>query len=132
MRVNAFRWDLTRRLVERMGPDRGGLAAAMTTGHEAFIPAAQEEALRGAGLAHIISISGLHMAIVGGFIFGLLRLAVAGVPGLALRLPGRKIAAAGGMVRYSSGSGSSAAAGRRSRAAAAATPRAAPASPPIR
>ncbi len=98
MRVNAFRWDLTRRLVERMGPDRGGLAAAMTTGHEAFVPAAQEEALRAAGLAHIISISGLHMAIVGGFIYGLLRLAVAGVPGLALRLPGRKIAAIGGMI----------------------------------
>ena len=98
MRVNAFRWDLTRRLVDRMGPDRGGLAAAMTTGHEAFVPAAQVEALRAAGLAHIISISGLHMAIVGGFVFGLLRLAVAGIPALALRLPGRKIAAGGGMI----------------------------------
>ncbi|MCA6229787.1 MAG: ComEC family DNA internalization-related competence protein, partial [Phenylobacterium sp.] len=87
MRINAFRWDLTRRLVDRMGPDRGGLAAAMTTGHEAFVPAAQVEALRAAGLAHIISISGLHMAIVGGFVFGLLRLGVAGVPALALRLP---------------------------------------------
>jgi competence protein ComEC len=81
-----------------MGPDRGGLAAAMTTGHEAFVPAAQVEALRAAGLAHIISISGLHMAIVGGFVFGLLRLAVAGVAALALRFPGRKIAAAGGMI----------------------------------
>lgn len=98
MRINAFRWDLTRRLVDRMGPDRGGLAAAMTTGHEAFVPAAQVEALRAAGLAHIISISGLHMAIVGGFVFGLLRLAVAAVPALALRLPGRKIAAGGGLI----------------------------------
>ena len=97
MRVNAFRWDLTRRLVEAMGSDRGGLAAAMTTGHEAFVPTAQVEALRAAGLAHIISISGLHMAIVGGFVFGLARLAVAGLPSLALRIAGRKIAALAGM-----------------------------------
>jgi competence protein ComEC len=37
----------------------------MTTGHEAFIPREQVDNLRAAGLAHIISISGLHMAIVG-------------------------------------------------------------------
>ena len=98
MQVNAFRWDLTRRLVDRMGVDRGGLAAAMTTGHEAFVPPAQVEALRAAGLAHIISISGLHMAIVGGFVYGLARLAVAVSPWLALRLSGRKIAAASGMI----------------------------------
>lgn len=97
MRVNAFRWDLTRRLVGRMGVERGGLAAAMTTGHEAFVPPAQVEALRAAGLAHIISISGLHMAIVGGFVFGLVRLAVAAAPVLALRLAGRKLAAVAGM-----------------------------------
>ncbi|MFM8376920.1 MAG: ComEC/Rec2 family competence protein, partial [Phenylobacterium sp.] len=97
MGVNALRWDITRRLVERMGPERGGLAAAMTTGHEAFVPPAQVEALRAAGLAHIISISGLHMAIVGGFVFGLVRLGVAAAPVLALRLAGRKIAAGAGI-----------------------------------
>lgn len=96
--VNAFRWSLTRRLVDQLGPDRGGLAAAMTTGHEAFVPPAQVEALRAAGLAHIISISGLHMAIVGGFVFALVRLTVALAPALALRLSGRKLAAAAGGV----------------------------------
>jgi competence protein ComEC len=68
----------------------------MTTGHEAFVPPAQVEALRAAGLAHIISISGLHMAIVGGFVFALVRLAVALAPALALRVSGRKLAAAAG------------------------------------
>lgn len=96
VRVNALRWSLTRRIVEQLGPDRGGLAAAMTTGHEAFVPPAQVEALRAAGLAHIISISGLHMAIVGGFVFALVRGAVALTPSVALRLPGRKLAAVAG------------------------------------
>ena len=97
MRVNAARWALTRRIVEALGPETGGLAAAMTTGHEAFIPREQVDNLRAAGLAHIISISGLHMAIVGGFAFGAARLGVAAWPWLALRVPGKKVAALVGL-----------------------------------
>ena len=59
----------------------------MTTGHEAFIPQQQVDDLRAAGLAHIISISGLHMAIVGGFVFAVARLLIAAWPWLALRVP---------------------------------------------
>ena len=98
MRVNAVRWAMTRRIVDTLGPETGGLAAAMTTGHEAFIPRQQVDDLRVAGLAHIISISGLHMAIVGGFVFAAARLAVAAWPWLALRIPGKKLAAALGLL----------------------------------
>ncbi len=97
MAVNATRWALTQRIVAALGPETGGLAAAMTTGHEAFIPREQVDNLRAAGLAHIISISGLHMAIVGGFAFAAARLGVAAWPWLALRAPGKKIAAAVGL-----------------------------------
>lgn len=97
MRVNAVRWALTRRIVEALGPETGGLAAAMTTGHEAFIPREQVDNLRAGGLAHIISISGLHMAIVGGFAFAAARIAVAAWPWLALRVHGKKIAAVVGL-----------------------------------
>src|SRR3989344_1232770 len=93
MAVNATRWALTLRIAEALGPETGGLAAAMTTGHEAFIPREQVENLRAAGLAHIISISGLHMAIVGGFAFAFARLAVAAWPWLAPRGPGQKLGA---------------------------------------
>jgi competence protein ComEC len=93
MRINALRWALTRRIVDTLGVQSGGLAAAMTTGHDAFIPKDEVNDLRAAGLAHIISISGLHMAIVGGFVFALLRFAIAAWPWLALRVPGKKLAA---------------------------------------
>jgi competence protein ComEC len=66
----------------------------MTTGEEAYIPKAQVDDLRTAGLAHIISISGVHMAIVGGFTFAALRLLIACWPWLALRIDGKKLAAA--------------------------------------
>jgi competence protein ComEC len=97
MAINAWRWTLTRRIIDSLGYRTGGLAAAMTTGHEAFIPKQQTDDLRAAGLAHIISISGVHMAIVGGFTFALIRLGVAAWPWLALRVPGKKVAAVVGL-----------------------------------
>jgi competence protein ComEC len=97
MRVNAMRWALTQRIIDTLGYGSGGLAAAMTTGHEAFIPKQQVDDLRVAGLAHIISISGVHMAIVGGFVFFAVRFAIAVWPWLALRVPGKKVAALFGL-----------------------------------
>ncbi|WP_233243113.1 MULTISPECIES: ComEC/Rec2 family competence protein [unclassified Caulobacter] len=97
MTVNRFRWRLAGRILAAMGPTSGGIGAAMVTGHEAWITPEQTEAMRASGLAHILSISGLHMAIVGGFVFGLARLAIAASPWLALRAPGKKIAAVAGL-----------------------------------
>jgi competence protein ComEC len=94
MQVNALRWRLTEDIVRTLGEETGGLAAAMTTGEQAFVPQAQVDALRAAGLAHIISISGVHMAIVGGFTFAGIRLLIACWPWLALRIDGKKAAAA--------------------------------------
>ncbi len=97
MAVNALRWRLAERIVARMGPDSGGIGAAMVTGHEAWVTPEQTEAMRASGLAHILSISGLHMAIVGGFVFTAARVLVAAWPWLALRVPGKKVAAAAGL-----------------------------------
>ena len=97
MAVNAFRWRLARRILSDMGPESGGVAVAMVTGHEAWITPEQTEAMRASGLAHILSISGLHMAIVGGFVFAAARLAIAAWPWFALRVPGKKIAAVAGL-----------------------------------
>lgn len=98
MQVNAVRWALAKRIVAEMGVESGGLAAAMITGHEAFVPKEQVDDLRASGLAHIISISGLHMAIVGGFTFAAVRLAVAAWPWAALRVSSKKVAAAAGLL----------------------------------
>ena len=101
MGVNAMRWRLAESIVRQMSPSSRGLGAAMITGHEAWIDQAPEARLRDAGLAHIISISGVHMAIVGGFVFFLVRTLVALWPGLALRVPGKKVAAVAGLIAIS-------------------------------
>ena len=98
MAVNGLRYDLAKRIVARLGMRTGGVAAAMTTGHEAWLDPAQVDVMRDSGLAHILSISGLHMAVVGGFAFFLVRLLVAAWPWLALRVSGKKVAAWAGLM----------------------------------
>lgn len=99
MRLNRLRWSITERLVQTTAPDWkngraiGGFAAALVTGHENFIPQSLIQDMRDSGLAHILSISGVHMAIVGGFIFFALRAVMASIPWLALHVPVKKWAA---------------------------------------
>jgi competence protein ComEC len=97
MAVNGMRFDLARRIVARLGERTGGIAAAMTTGQEAWLNPDDVDVMRDSGLAHILSISGLHMAVVGGFAFFLVRLLVAASPWLALRVSGKKVAAVAGL-----------------------------------
>lgn len=95
--INAQRYALAERIVARVGLPAGGVAAAMVTGHETWLDPAEVETMRVSGLAHILSISGLHMAVVGGFSFFLARLLIAACPPLALRIHGKKAAAAFGL-----------------------------------
>ncbi|GAW39901.1 ComEC family competence protein [Brevundimonas sp. SH203] len=97
MAVNGARYGLARRIVARLGERTGGIAAAMTTSHETWINQEDLDVMRDSGLAHILSVSGLHMAIVGGFVFFGVRLGVAAWPWLALRVPGKKVAALAGL-----------------------------------
>jgi len=96
--INAMRWRVSSYLVGVMGETNGAVAAAMVSGHQAWLQTQQVNDMRAAGLAHILSISGLHMAIVGGFAFFAIRFLIAAVPKMALRINGKKLAAAVGLV----------------------------------
>ena len=76
----------------------GGFAAAITTGDRAGMDADVLEALRASNLAHLLAISGLHMGLLTGFVFAALRLGLAAIPGVALRWPVRKFAAAAALI----------------------------------
>lgn len=102
LKLNEMRWRLSQALVDTIKPvfgtGIGGFAAALVTGQQAWVPQPMVQSMRDSGLAHILSISGVHMAIVGGFAFFSLRLILASFPWLALRVPVKKVAAALGMV----------------------------------
>ena len=69
------------------------MAAAILTGDRSGIPQDTLEDLRRSNLAHLLAISGLHMGLLTGVVFGGLRFALALIPWIALRWPIKKVAA---------------------------------------
>jgi len=74
------------------------IAAALLNGEQTGIPKPVMDDMRRSGLAHLLSVSGLHVALVAGLVFGALRAVLALVEPLALRWPIKKIAAVGGIL----------------------------------
>lgn len=72
----------------------GAFASAIITGDRSDIDPEVLESLRASNLAHLLAISGLHMGLLSGFVFALLRYGFALFPYLALRIRPKKIAAA--------------------------------------
>ncbi len=74
------------------GPGRGrdakaaAAARAMITGDEGGLDAAGSQRFRDAGVAHVLSVSGLHLAVVALLGFAAVRRAWAAVPALAMRV----------------------------------------------
>jgi len=89
-----WRAGVARHIADRIGGAEGEIAAALITGVRAGIPERVNDALRVTGLYHIVSISGLHMALVAGTVMVALRSLFALMPGFAMRHPVKKYAAA--------------------------------------
>jgi len=88
-----MRLTMTARIAAALPGSGGGIAAALVTGQRGGIGEDEENALRDAGLAHVLAIAGLHMALVGGGIFWLVRAVLAAIPAIVLRHPIKKWAA---------------------------------------
>jgi len=91
--VETLRTRMTARIHQVLPGSTGGIASALITGDRAAISDEDEQALRDAGLAHVLAIAGLHMALVGGGLFWVIRALLAAVPAVALRYPIKKWAA---------------------------------------
>ena len=96
--VEDLRLTMTQRIQARIPGSLGGVASALITGERGGISEEDEQALRDAGLAHVLAIAGLHMALMAGGIFWLLRAVLAAIPAIALRFPIKKWAAAGALM----------------------------------
>lgn len=85
---------LSRHVREQLGGSAGGIAAALASGDRGGIGEADAQAMRDAGLAHLLSISGLHVSavIAAGYVLAIRLLALWPWLALRVRLP---IAAAG-------------------------------------
>jgi competence protein ComEC len=88
--VEAVRDAINARIRAAVPGDAGAIASALITGKRDAISAPANEAMYVSSLAHVLSISGYHMAIVAGVVFFAFRAGLALIPGLATRRPIKK------------------------------------------
>ncbi len=93
IRIFALRMALSRTITERLTGSEGAFATAILTGDRSRIDPAALEALRASNLAHLLAISGLHMGLLTGVVFAMIRIGLALTPTVALRVDPKKIAA---------------------------------------
>ena len=96
--ISKLRLGISNRISRGLDMPASSLASALMIGERQSVPDENMEAIRAAGLAHMLAISGLHVGLFSGVIFFVTRFVMASIPILALRHPIKKYAAIIAMV----------------------------------
>ena len=96
--VDGIRETIDDRIRAILPGDKGSIASALITGKRDAISTPVNDAMYASSLAHVLSISGYHMAVVSGIVFFMIRAVLALIPWLAHRKPIKKWAASGALV----------------------------------
>jgi competence protein ComEC len=91
--LRQLRTEISRRITAVLPGSTGGVASALITGKRGAITEEVKQAFRDSGLSHLLAIAGLHLGLVGAFVFFAMRGGLALIPPIALRYPIKKIAA---------------------------------------
>ncbi|MBX9457161.1 MAG: ComEC/Rec2 family competence protein [Rhizobium sp.] len=97
LELETLRGAISARIRTVLPGDTGAFAASMVTDDRRAISKETTEALRLAGLSHIVAISGLNMALAAGIFFVGIRGLLSLSQGIAHRYPIKKFAAAGAL-----------------------------------
>lgn len=92
-RFSRLRFAVQEWLLAHLSQPASGIAVALLTGDRTAIDEKTAEAFRTSSLAHILSISGMHMSIVCGMMFLFLRSLLSLIPPVALRFNVKKLSA---------------------------------------
>jgi competence protein ComEC len=95
--IEGLRSQIGERIEGALNQPQSGLARALMVGQRSSIGEMDMEAIRAAGLAHMLAISGLHVGLFSGVVFFFLRFGMAFFPSFALRHPIKKYAAVAAM-----------------------------------
>jgi competence protein ComEC len=91
--TNRARQDVVERVLAAVPGPAGTIVAALLTNEQGSLPPEVMEWIRDSGLAHLLSVSGLHVGLVAAIVFFAVRRSLALVPPIALRYPIKKWAA---------------------------------------
>ncbi len=98
LNIERIRREIANRIRAGLPGESGDIAVALITGDRSGLSSETQESLRRSGLAHILAISGLHMALVTLTVIWLVRLALVVIPGLVESFPVRKAAILAGFI----------------------------------
>lgn len=96
--IGSLRDAIDARIKAVLAGDKGAIASALITGKRDAISSSVNEAMYVSSLAHVLSISGYHMAVVAGVMFFAFRAGLALFPLVASRHPIKKWAAFAALV----------------------------------
>ncbi|MET3925188.1 ComEC/Rec2 family competence protein [Devosia sp. 2618] len=96
--VETLRTAIGSRIDAVLQGSSAAIGRAMVMGDQSSIDDHTREIMAASGLAHIYSISGLHLSIVAGGLYFLLRWGMAAIPAAGRRWPVKKLAAIGGLI----------------------------------
>ena len=96
--LQGLRYDLSAAIKRGVGGREGPFAAAIITGDRADLDADALATLRQSNLAHLLAISGLHMGLLTGAVFAVVRLLMSLSAPVNLRVNARKVAAVAAFV----------------------------------
>ncbi len=91
--TNKARKDVVKNIYAELPVDEAAITAAILAGDRDGISQDLNKSYQNSGLAHFLSISGLHMSMIAAMAFFAIRLCVSLVPALALRYDSKKVAA---------------------------------------
>ncbi|MHB1204209.1 MAG: ComEC/Rec2 family competence protein [Rhodospirillaceae bacterium] len=91
--TESLRRAIGNRFAELVPSEDGTVAAALINGEQSAIPQSLQEAYRVSGIAHILSVSGVHLSLLAAIVFFCIRRGLALIPAVALRIDTKKAAA---------------------------------------
>lgn len=97
-RVEKARYAINAHIEQMQDASISAISKALVTGERTAIKKEDMDAIRSAGLAHLLAISGLHIGLVSGFVFFMVRFLLSLFPFFTLHYPIKKIAAISGIL----------------------------------
>ena len=91
--IYRLRQSINFRFLQNMEKREAGVAMSLVTGEQGGNDKKLAEAYRSSGIAHILSVSGLHMSMLAALVFGVLRFILAFIPAVSLHYDTKKISA---------------------------------------